>query len=234
MSRFQCLTNADYSFTNCHWYKCSHESNGSCIYLVNTSSTLTVDKCSFIDCEAESGCGGAIYGYNINKVNTSHSSFILCRITYRSHVEHGGGSVYLERISDEIIMTTSSFVDSIVPNDGAGVNMWYCSCTTGNTNIFQDCKFIKCCGHDEYHCEGGGIMAWDNDFNVGIINSLFSECLNYHGGGIRMTANSDPPPELIMFCLFHQNQGTEGEDINLYNFTRNPISYSFTTSFETD
>ena len=231
MERLSCsTTDGDYSFSNCRWSICSYASNASCIYLVNSSSSLTVDKCSFTDCKANAGCGGAIYGYNINRVNVMQSSFLRCNILSSSHSEHGGGGMYLEYVTDEVIIQSSSFIDSSVPHDSGGVDMWYCSCTSGHTNTFQDCKFIECVGVDN---DGGGIMAWETTYNVGIINTLFASCSSYLGGGIRIYIPFVGSCESIAFCFFDNNSGTWGHDIcTTPKLSTSPFIHCFSTKNE--
>ena len=243
MNRFECLaTNCDYSFNNCEWSDCKSPSNGSCIYLVNSSSTLTINTCSYTECIAEADCGGAVYVYAINKATITESSFVHCKILSASYQEYGGGCIYLELVSDEVLIRLCSFLDSSVPYDGAGVDMWSCSCTTCNTKTFQDCTFIMCKGkaensfpYNELIEEGGGILAWSNRYNVGISNALFSECFNSRGGALQLYVPLEFSSPFITFCLFHENDASEdGRDVFFRNCNTNPFSHSFTTNPDND
>ena len=229
MNRFKCLTNGEYSFINCQWQGSTHESHGSCIYLVNSSSELSVEKCSFSDCETKTGCGGAVYGYNINKVHIYDSSFLRCNILSTSNDEYGGGGIYLEYIHTEVLIKSSSFLDSSAPYDAGGVDMWNCDSQLNNQNTFQDFMFIKCKGTLS---EGGGILAWNNTYNVGITNTLFAECSNIYGGGFKMNLHSSPPSEFILFCFFTRNTADEnfGNDVCIRTeIFKSPFLHSFTT-----
>ena len=230
MERYYCLeVNGDYSFTNCQWHGCRHSSNGSCIFLVNSSSSLSIERSSFTNCNIQAGNGGAIYLYQINKAHIYDSSFLRCNILSYSHPEHGGGFVSLELVSQEVLIKSSCFCDSSVPSDAGGVDIWYCSCTTGNTQTFQDCRFVKCKGTGS---EGGGIMAWLNRYNVEISNTLFTDSSNRDGGGFKMYVTETFSSPFITFCFFHRNTATNGKDIFFYNCGTNPISHSFTTTNE--
>ena len=228
MSRFLCAKDGKYSFTNCDWKYLRMDYNGSAISLTNSQSTLTVGKCSFIDCIADAECGGAIYVQGINKVTLTESMFIHCEILSSHYYENGGGCVYLESVTTEVLIKSSSFLDSTVAQDGPGVDMWFCSCTTSNSNTFQECMFIKCKGNDE----GGGIMAWRNTYNIGISNTLFCKCFSHIGSAIQMTLLT-PITSRISFSFFSDNSANVGYDLALgYNFPdRNTLLYhSFRTS----
>ena len=237
MKRFVCAEEGEYLFTNCDWTELTIDYNGSAISLTNSESTLIVEKCSFTDCIVEADCGGAIYVYGINKATITESSFVHCNILSSDNNENGGGGIYLELVSDEVLIRLCSFLDNSVPHDGAGVDMWSCSCTTFNTKTFQDCRFIMCKGKAENSFpynqpfeEGGGILAWENEYNVGISNTLFCECSNYRGGALEISVPLEVLSPFILFCLFHGNDATYGKDVCFGNCDTIPFSHSFTTS----
>ena len=231
MVRFSCsTTDGNYSFSNCQWSDFENSLPGSCIYLDDSSSSLIVEKCSFTDCTVNKGCGGAIFLSHLNKVKIVLSSFLRCNILSAFHHENGGGGVFLEYVSDEVIIHSSSFLDSSVPHDAGGADMWYCNCTTGHTNTFNDCKFIKCIGADS---DGGGIMAWLNTYNVGISNTLFAYCSTALGGGIRIYVPLSVPPQFITFCFFDNNSGTWGHDVCVTpELNDSPLLHCFSTKDE--
>ena len=232
MERIECSEiSRDYSFTNCIWNHCHHESSGSCIYLSDSSSYLNIAKSSFTDFTADQGCGGAIYGINIQQVHITESAFLCCNILSSENKDYGGGCIYLECVTHEILILSSSFVESSVPYDGGGIYIYSCSCPTDNSNSIQDCRIINCRGTEDEWTDGGGILAWLNDYNVGIQNTLFSRCFNTYGGALYMSAQPPITSPFITFCFFHDNDASTiyGKDIRLDYCPTNPISYSFTT-----
>ena len=132
-----------------------------------------IEKCSVTDCTADTGCGCAIYVYQIKIVNITASSFLHRTITSASDDEHDGSAIYLEYVSDEMFIHSSTFFDSSVPHDACRVDMWNCGSQLNNQNTFQECRFIECHG---IHSKGGLILAWNNNNNVGITNTLFFHC----------------------------------------------------------
>ena len=230
-------TNSDYFFLRCEWNGCYSCNDASAISLTNSDSELKVDVCSFIDCAAQAGCGGAIYLNKINKATILESSFLRCRILSSNFHENGGGSVYMHSITTQVLVTLTSFIDSSVPFDGAGVNMWNFKCTLNNYNTFRDCRFIKCTGrannlisYQECYHEGGGIMAYGNEYNISMTNTLFSECSNQWGGGFEMSVPSSFSSPFIIFCCFYENIADLGNDVLTYpNVSQIPFLQCFTT-----
>ena len=112
LDRLECVvTNTDYSFTSCSWQNIHYETNGSCIYLVSSSSQLTIERSSFIDCSADKECGGAIYVYYINKATIHDSIIISCHVLSCSKDEFGGGGAYLEYIIQQCLISSTIFIN---------------------------------------------------------------------------------------------------------------------------
>ena len=221
----------DTFFSNCQWKSCRATSGGS-IYVESKKIELTIDQCLFVDSTAEKDYGGAIYVYGINKATITESSFLHCNILSSDNNENGGGGIYLELVSDEVLIRLCTFLDSLVPYDGAGVDMWYCSCKTHNTQTFQDCRFINCKGESDYDSEGGGFLAWDNMYNVGVTNSLFYKCSSTRTGGLEVSL-LEPFTSLVTFTFFSENKADFGNDITVgLILPRNEdfLLHSFTTT----
>ena len=248
MDTFNCSeTDLDYSFTTCEWSDCECSSNGTCICLVDSSSSLTVEKCSFTNSTALQGCGGAIYVSKINRVNINTSFFLRCNILSASYHEHGGGCVYLHFVSVRVLIHSSSFAYSSVPFDGAGVDLISCSSLVSNDRTFYECRFIGCHGKaetvlsSEYNdAEGGGLIAWNNSYCVGVSNTLFCNCSNRQGGALFLEFSCYPPEKYpVQFCFFTQNcisNNGIGCDVALHDFSpenaKKVFLFSFTTSEE--
>ena len=215
MDSFICSgTAGEYSFTNCHWRDSVSDDNGAAISLTGVGSSLTVEKCSFIDCKAKGDCGGAISIHTINKASIIESFFLHCNVADSTNYSHGGGCVYLEDVRKNLFIKLSCFIDSSAPHDGGGAVVYDCSCTEGDETTFQSCRFINCRGTNS---DGGGIMADKNNYNIGISNTLFSLCFNYVGGGFNMTLSASFSSPFVLFSFFNQNKATFGNDVAFEN-----------------
>ena len=203
---------ADTTFTSCNFTSLTSSDNGGAISLANSDSTLTVEQCSFTDCTAQNDCGGAVCIYRIRKASIIESLFLHCIATGGNHYGHGGGGIYLEGVGRNILISYSSFLDSSAQYDGGGVVVCSCSCTDGDEKTIQDSRFINCKGT---RSDGGGIMANQNNYNVGIINTLFSGCSNCIGGGFDMSIPSSYSSPFITFCFFNHNTADHGNDVGL-------------------
>ena len=179
-----------YVFTSCVWSACAGDF-GTAICVCNPDIELTVNDCQFVSCEASSVNGSGIYAQSANIVHVQNSLFYDCKVLSGSNGEEGGGGIYLNSISTETLITTSDFIKCVVKYDGGGVNIWSSNSTNGNDKTFQKCRFIKCHGDNEYYSEGGGIMAYDNNYYIGITNCLFCECKNCFGGAVRISVPQD-------------------------------------------
>ena len=150
-------------FTSCEWKSCKgDQANGGAICVHDSSVGLEVFNCLFIFCET-SGCyGGGICAFPAHCVHVRYSLFQNC-MAMDHFYDAGGGGIFLERVSQEVLIHSTSFVSCKVYSDGGGVNMWYCSCAATdeysppNSNTFENCKFIVCEGSTIE--EGGGILA---------------------------------------------------------------------------
>ena len=91
--------------------------------------------------------------------------------------------------------------------------MWSSNSQLGNNRTFQNCRCIRCRGTDTQYAEGGGISVYLNTYNVGISNTLFTECYNEYGGAVWMSFPSSDPSDTLCFCFFNQNTGIHGNDI---------------------
>ena len=225
-SRNELTDKGSYIFISCEWTGCSG-TNGGAIYVSKSDIELTVLNCKFLSCIASHN-GSGIYAQPANVVHVHHSLFFNCESKGSSGNE-GGGGMWLEKVSTEVIILSTDFISCNAHDDGGGVNMWSSNSTNGNTDTFQDCRFINCKGTAS---EGGGILAWDNTYNVGITSTLFSKCSSHQGGGFKMTLNSHPPPEFITFCFFTQNSADEnlGNDAGIRTeISKSPFLHSFTT-----
>ena len=197
-----------YIFSSCIWNACS-ATNGGAIYVSKSDIELTLNNCQFLSCIATSN-GSGIYAQPASVVHVYHSLFSNCKAKGNGGND-GGGGMWISEVSVEVLITCTSFLSCTAKYDGGGVNMWNSNSTNGNPDTFQDCMFINCTGisnnlisSDMYCHEGGGILLWNNEYNVGIINTLLSSCTNQYGGGIRITISTDPPSEFIRFFFFHK------------------------------
>ena len=219
------------TFTSCEWKKCEAEDGGA-LYASISGINLRINHCRFLSCEASAGNGSGIYAQSARMVYVNSSFFYDCNAPSGVNWDDGGGGIYLISISTEALITSSVFLSCVVQYDGGGVNIWNSHSLNDNTRTLQNCRIIHCYGTDNGNAEGGGFISWDNNYNVGISNTLFSQCSNNIGGAIAMSL-SDPLTLLIIFCFFSGNTGNCGNDIALdYPVSDDELfSYhSFTTS----
>ena len=218
-----------YLFTSCEWSSC-HAANGSAIYVSNSDIELKVKICTFHSCEADID-GGGIYAQPADIVHVEHSFFHKCK-SKGTGVNDGGGGIWLYSIATEILVTSTDFASCTVEYDGGGVNIWSSSSQRGNKNTVQNCRYVNCYGNNVYKSEGGGACSWSCDYDVGITNTLFSHCSNYHGGGFKTMVKTNPIHNLITFCFFTHNSAYEncGNDACLNpEVSGSPFLYCFTT-----
>ena len=205
------VLSGDTNFDNCEWSSCS-ATYGGAISVENKNIELIIEQCFFKDCTAEKDCGGAIYINHINKFKITESSFYHCTVLSNANHYNSGGGIHLYNVAQDALIQSTSFLDSTIPDDGAGVNMWYCSCRTGNTKTFQDCRFVNCKAESRVDSEGGGFLAWANTYNVGVSNSLFCKCSSLRSGGLELSL-TEPFTTLITFAFFSDNKAEYGNDI---------------------
>ena len=220
------------SFTSCSFTSLSSTTSGGAIYLTQKDASLTIAMCSFTDCKAKKGSGGGIYANPAKEVIILESTFLRCNVISSNNGGEGGGCAYIYSVDQKVQIIYTSFISSSVPYDSGGIHMRSCNAPENTFITFQHCIFIACKGDDS---DGGGIMAWGNNYNVGISNVLFCECSNKNGGAFVLSVLSSATTPFISFCLFYRNSATaNGQDIYFNNCGTNPISHSFTTSSRMD
>ena len=216
------------SFASCSFRGLVSNTHGGAIYISSTSIKLTVDKCSFIDCTAKNGCGGAIYAYPAKEVTSKETLFIRCNIAASGDQYDGGGGIFMTSVGD-VSFPSSQFLECSIPYCGGGVALWSCNSNSGNERTFEDCRFVFCRGNRN----GGAFLAWRNTFYMTISNTLFSFCSNKLGGAFELSYSSWST-SFIAFCIFHKNTGTYGNSIYSEYLQANPFIHSFLTSSETE
>ena len=194
-----------YIFTSCEWNECTGL-NGAAIYVASSNVDLEVNQCLFLSCIASTN-GSGIYAHFVSVVHVRSSLFYNCE-TQGTNSNDGGGGLWLDNISTELLVICTDFVGCTSHYDGAGVNMWDCNSTNGNTYTFQDCRFIQCSGGDE----GGGILSWGNTYNTGISGTLFCGCSSTYGSAVEISL-VQPLTAVIPFCLFYDNSAVYTGDI---------------------
>ena len=218
------------SFTSCLWSKCEAESGGG-IYVDSADIQLEVYTCQFLSCKATVNNGSGICARSSSRVHVNRSHFYDCNALTSHDGSDGGGGIYLSNISTEALITSTHFISCIVKYDGGGVALWYSYSKLNNNNTMQDCVFLNCSGNNQSVSEGGGSRIFYNNYNVGISNTLFSQCSNYRGGGLEIELPLTVSTPVISFCLFHVNTAvTSGKDIYLQSCDNNPFLHSFTIS----
>ena len=148
--------------------------------------------------------------FAINNTRIPQSSFFHCKINTTTYDEDGGGCVYLESITTENLIKSSSFVDSSVSSDTDSVDIWYSYCSTDPTQTLQDCRFLRCTGEEG---DAGGILVWSNYYNLKVCYSPFCECSNTCGGGVQISLRSHIST-IITSCFFSENSADSGEIIH--------------------
>ena len=192
---------------------------------------LEVYSCQFLSCKATVNNGSGICARSSSRVHVNRSHFYDCNALTSHDGSDGGGGIYLSNISTEALITSTHFISCIVKYDGGGVALWYSYSKLNNNKTMQDCVFLNCSGNNQSVSEGGGSRIFYNNYNVGISNTLFSQCSNYRGGGLEIELPLTVSTPIITFCLFHVNTAvTSGKDIYLQSCDNNPFLHSFTIS----
>lgn len=214
------------AFISCTWSSCV-AGNGGAIYVSTSTIDLELTNCCFSSCEASAHNGGGIYAQPARIVHIDSSQFSECTALYGDGLEDGGGAMWISNISTEIRITATNIISCATKYDAQGVAVWYSNSTQGHKQTFYDCRFVNCKGSKG---EGGGIIAWDNGYSVGISSTLFSCCSNHDGGAFKMNPSTSSQPPFISFCFFHGNTAITGNDIF---FSSQPASSLLLQCFST-
>ena len=224
--RLQLSTSA--TFTSCVWNGCTSDTGGA-IYVTTSAIALSVNSCQFLSCVAK-GLGGGIYAQSSHSVCVEETLFHRCRSDASSSDIDGGGGLFFDYISTQILISSSTFCDCSAKTDGAGVDVWHSYFTSANSRIMQDCSFVKCIIPKSVGCEGGAIYIWDNNV-LKCSDSLFTLCEGYEGGAYASNCQSGKPNYQLEFCFFHANEGTSGNDLHFRNGCSDiPLFQCFSTA----
>ena len=236
VSRQRVTSATSFTFKKCIFNSLSDTSGdggGGAIYYsspsIETYTSLLVASCSFSECSALDG--GALYLSTLSTFELQNSLFYKCSSTLDIY-EHGGGSVWITNIQQQLSLLENDFISSTCLASGGGVLIQECSALISSSSVLLSCRFVDCTATDASP-DGGGVCIWNNSQTIGISTCLFSLCnSDDDGGAIRhklddYEADSFP----IRFCFFDKNTANSGNDIQFNILPSDaPCLYCFSPS----
>ena len=129
-------------FTSCEWNGCSANLGGAISTSIR-SIELEVTKCQFLSCSSSGLYGGAIYAHFSSNIAVKNIFFHNCKSKGKNGNGDGGGAIFLDEISTQILISASDFVHCTANVDGGAVNIWN-TYTNSNSPAIKDCHFVQC------------------------------------------------------------------------------------------
>ena len=114
---------------------------------------------------------------------------------------------------------------------------------SGVDHPVRECRFISCVaigkqtGSQTNEADGGGLVFWENDYTLGISNSLFAKCESKkRAGGSFVVVKSSSFSNVIRFCFYCENIAPQGRNALIHFNSSSTTLWSivFLHSFTSD
>jgi len=180
-------------------------------------SSLTVQRCNFMNNVGGNGGGITIYAGVVTTVDASTIS--------DNWGSYAGGGIYVTHPLTELTLTNSTVKNNYGGNGGGGLNVYASGrMTIANTTIS---------GNEGGLYGGGGLKIWKANFENTIANSTIVDNTAYRYGGIHQ---HESEPVFIRNTILANNSSTTGSGPDCYgtivsdkyNLVEDPTDCSFT------
>ena len=203
-------SSSTHTFTSCSWKDCKSAQGPAISFRSRTSSSLTVDQCSFDSCNSTSSVrqdgGGAINAYQVKNVRITSSLFYSCKCTSFQLSTEGqlrsGGGVLLHSVTETPLVKMCIFISCEVLDDAGGLGIYSCG---NNLNAIpvQDSRFISC-----YCNDSSGAYEFQLSTCKMCSSCLYCGCTSKGSGGVSwIRFNRTTSEAEISFSLYHENVG---------------------------